>query len=43
MLVEGEVDMDANFALEDYEIARGYILTCQSYPVTDKIVVDFDK
>jgi ring-1,2-phenylacetyl-CoA epoxidase subunit PaaE len=43
MLVEGEVDMDANFALEDYEIARGYILTCQSYPVTDKILVDFDK
>lgn len=42
-LVEGEVDMDANFALEDYEIAQGYILTCQSYPVTDKIVVDFDK
>jgi len=43
MLVEGEVDMDANFALEDYEVARGYILTCQSYPVTDKILVDFDK
>ena len=43
MLIEGEVDMDANFALEDYEIARGYILTCQSYPVSDKILVDFDK
>ncbi len=34
--------MDQNFALEDYEIARGYILTCQSYPVTDKIVVNYD-
>ena len=43
MLVEGEVDMDANFALEDYEIARGYILTCQSYPVTNRILVDYDK
>lgn len=43
LLVEGEVDMDANFALEDYEIARGYILACQSYPVTDRIVVDFDR
>ena len=43
MLIEGEVDMDANFALEDYEIARGYILTCQSFPATDKIVVDYDK
>lgn len=43
LLLEGEVDMDANFALEDYEIARGYILTCQSYPVTDRLVVDFDQ
>jgi ring-1,2-phenylacetyl-CoA epoxidase subunit PaaE len=43
MLVEGEVDMNANFALEDYEIARGHILACQSYPITDKIVVDFDQ
>ena len=42
-LLEGEVDMDANFALEDYEIAQGYILSCQSYPVTDAIVVDFDQ
>ena len=41
-LVEGEVEMDQNFALEDYEIARGYILTCQSYPVTDKITVNYD-
>ena len=43
MLIKGEVDMDQNFALEDYEIARGCILTCQSYPVTDKVVVDYDK
>ncbi|MGH9488113.1 MAG: 1,2-phenylacetyl-CoA epoxidase subunit PaaE [Terriglobales bacterium] len=42
-LVAGEVDMDGNFALEDYEIARGYILTCQSYPVTEQVVVDFDQ
>ena len=41
-LVEGEVDMDQNFALEDYEIARGDILTCQSYPATDRIVVNYD-
>ena len=43
LLSEGEVDMDANFALEDYEVKRGYILTCQSYPITDKVVVDFDQ
>ena len=42
-LVEGEVDMDVNFALEDYEVARGFILACQSYPATDKVVVDFDQ
>jgi ring-1,2-phenylacetyl-CoA epoxidase subunit PaaE len=41
-LTEGEVDMDVNFALEDYEVARGFILSCQSYPVTDKVVVTFD-
>jgi ring-1,2-phenylacetyl-CoA epoxidase subunit PaaE len=35
--------MDTNFALEDYEIDRGFILTCQSYPVTDRIFVDFDR
>ncbi len=43
LLAEGEVEMDANFALEDYEVARGYILTCQSYPVTDRVVIDFDQ
>ena len=42
-LVEGKVDMDANYALEDYEVARGFILSCQSFPVTDQVVVDFDQ
>ena len=42
-LLEGEVDMDVNFALEDYEVARGFILSCQSYPATDKVVIDFDQ
>lgn len=42
-LVEGQVDMDANYALEDYEVARGFILSCQSYPVTDHVTVDFDQ
>ena len=42
-LTEGEVDMDVNFALEDYEVARRFVLCCQSYPVTDKVVVDFDQ
>jgi ring-1,2-phenylacetyl-CoA epoxidase subunit PaaE len=42
-VLEGEVDMDANFALEDYEVARGYVLTCQSYPVTATVTVDYDQ
>jgi ring-1,2-phenylacetyl-CoA epoxidase subunit PaaE len=41
-LTAGEVDIDVNYALEDYEIARGAILMCQSYPVTDEIAVDAD-
>ncbi len=41
-VVEGEVEMDANFALEDYEVKAGYVLSCQCYPVTDKVVLDFD-
>jgi ring-1,2-phenylacetyl-CoA epoxidase subunit PaaE len=42
-LVHGEVDMDVNFALEDYEVARGFILACQSYPATDKVTIDYDQ
>ena len=42
-LITGEVEMDVNFALEDYEVARGFILTCQSYPVTNELVLDFDQ
>jgi ring-1,2-phenylacetyl-CoA epoxidase subunit PaaE len=42
-LIAGEVDMDVNFALEDYEVARGFVLTCQSHPVTDHVTVDYDQ
>ncbi len=42
-LLDGKVDMDANYALEDYEVARGFVLSCQSFPVTDKVVIDFDQ
>ena len=42
-VVSGEVDMDVNFALEDYEVARGFVLTCQSYCVTDRVTVDYDQ
>ena len=42
VLTEGEVDMDVHYALEDYEIARGFVLLCQSYPASDRIAVDLD-
>lgn len=41
-LVEGEVDMEVNYALEADEIAANFILTCQAHPRTDRVVVDFD-
>lgn len=41
-LVDGEVDMAENYALEKDEVEAGYILTCQSRPKTDKISLDFD-
>lgn len=42
-VLDGKVDMDVNYALEDYEIARGFVLSCQSFPATDKVIVDFDQ
>ena len=41
-LVEGEVRMRRNFALEPAELAAGFVLTCQSLPVTEKVIVDYD-
>jgi ring-1,2-phenylacetyl-CoA epoxidase subunit PaaE len=41
-LLEGEVEMDINYALEEDEVKAGYILTCQSHPRSEKVVVDFD-
>jgi len=41
-LLAGKVDMDTNYALEQEEVEQGYILTCQSHPRTEKVVIDFD-
>ena len=43
LVVEGEVEMETNHALEDYEVRRGYVLTCQCYPVSDHVVVTYDR
>ncbi|MFD8301759.1 2Fe-2S iron-sulfur cluster-binding protein [Streptomyces sp. NPDC059690] len=42
-LVSGEVRMDRNFALEREETEAGYVLACQSHPVTEKVELDFDR
>ena len=41
-LLEGQVQMDVHWGLEQEEIEQGFILTCQSHPLTEKVVVDFD-
>jgi ring-1,2-phenylacetyl-CoA epoxidase subunit PaaE len=41
-LVLGKVRMDKNYSLEEREMAQGFILTCQSHPETDEVVVDYD-
>ncbi|MDT0305230.1 1,2-phenylacetyl-CoA epoxidase subunit PaaE [Streptomonospora wellingtoniae] len=38
----GEVEMRRNFALEDAEVAAGFVLTCQSHPTTAEVTVDYD-
>ena len=41
-VLDGEVEMISNHALEDYEVERGYVLTCQSYPLSDTLTIDYD-
>ena len=42
-VIEGEVEMVTNHALEDYEVEKGYVLSCQSFPLTDRLVVTYDE
>ena len=41
-VIEGTVKMDVNYALEEEEVAQGFILTCQSHPTSENVVIDFD-
>lgn len=41
-VIEGKAKMDMNYALSDEEVNDGFILTCQSHPLTERLVVDFD-
>lgn len=42
-LIEGQVRMDRNFALEKSDLDAGFVLTCQAHPLTDRVVVSFDE
>lgn len=41
-VLEGEVRMDANFTLEEHEVRRGFVLTCQSHPITERVKISYD-
>lgn len=41
-IIEGAVTMKVNYALEEYEVAKNFVLSCQAVPTTKKVVVDFD-
>lgn len=38
----GAIDMRRNYALEENEVAAGFVLTCQTFPLSDTVTVDFD-
>ncbi|WP_417876231.1 2Fe-2S iron-sulfur cluster-binding protein [Winogradskyella sediminis] len=41
-VIEGNVEMKINYALDDKEVAQNLVLSCQAVPTTDKVIVDFD-
>ncbi|MFM7706143.1 MAG: 1,2-phenylacetyl-CoA epoxidase subunit PaaE [Rubrivivax sp.] len=42
-VLEGEVRMDRNFALEPADLVAGFVLSCQAHPLTERVVVSFDE
>jgi ring-1,2-phenylacetyl-CoA epoxidase subunit PaaE len=42
-VLEGEVAMDLNYSLEPWETEAGFVLTCQSHPKTERVVIDYDQ
>lgn len=43
LVTEGEVEMEVNYSLEHDEVEKGYVLTCQAHPRTERVVIDFDQ
>jgi ring-1,2-phenylacetyl-CoA epoxidase subunit PaaE len=42
-LIEGQVRMERNFALDKKEVEAGFVLTCQAHPTTERVVLSFDE
>jgi ring-1,2-phenylacetyl-CoA epoxidase subunit PaaE len=42
LVTHGEVDLRRNYALDESEVSRGFVLTCQTFPVSEAVTVDFD-
>lgn len=41
-VTSGQVEMRRNYALEEHEVAQGFVLTCQSLPLSAEVTVDYD-
>jgi ring-1,2-phenylacetyl-CoA epoxidase subunit PaaE len=42
-VIEGTVAMEKNYTLEQWEIDKGFVLTCQARPLSDRVVVSYDE
>jgi ring-1,2-phenylacetyl-CoA epoxidase subunit PaaE len=42
-VLEGQLRMERNFTLEDWEMKRGFVLTCQARPLSTRVVVSYDE
>jgi len=42
-VIEGDVRMERNFALDKAEVASGFVLCCQAHPMTERVVLSFDE
>ncbi|MDP1956484.1 MAG: 2Fe-2S iron-sulfur cluster-binding protein [Polaromonas sp.] len=42
-VLKGEVAMEKNFTLEDWEVKKGFVLSCQARPLTDSVSISYDE
>jgi len=42
-VIKGKVEMDINYSLSEEEVEQGFVLTCQSHPISDEVTIDFDQ